>query len=239
MRVATSNLRNTPNLPYRQVLHDVRAIWRWFATWHLIGWQEIAERQDDAAIKKVFSWAAGYRHLFTLRDTPISVRRLIWRVTDHYWNRAHGGLAGISPARGYSVALLKHRFRRRLDEIAFICTHMVSKAWPEPGQADNVTRLDWRQKHWWEHWEEMLEHIEMLRRRGITCILVGDLNIDLDELPDLPPGAFIAAHHHYDYIIVFPAAGGVKVQVKSKAVYRGEIYTDHKPVMADLRLTAA
>jgi hypothetical protein len=233
MKVGTANIQNTPDLAAWKVRADVLTIWRWMRGWVLFGWQEIGEEADDRAIKNVFSWARGYRHLFFKRATPISVRRTVWAVTDHYWNRAHGGMAGISPNRGYSVALLKHRLRLRGLTLAFICTHMVSKAWSDP----DASHKSWRRARWIEHWAEMTEHIAKLNSQGITAIVVGDLNINLDELrPMLPANAKVVAHNWYDYIIVFEAAKGIDVTVKSEGHYKGKMHTDHNPVYANLDL---
>lgn len=233
MKIVSSNIRDNPDMPTWQVLQDIRKIYAWMTGWTVAFWQEIGDPSDHEAINRSFSGARGFTQLFSRKQTPISLKTRVWKVVEHYWNQTNAGIAGITPNRGFSVAIIRHRLRRFLPSLAVINTHFVSGAWY--GDHDHKQL---RQDLWISHWKELQSEIKRMNEAGLTVILGGDFNRHASDIPKFTPNQFYAVSHNYDHIIVCPGKGNaVKVSVTSRKTLTASLHTDHNPVMADLALS--
>lgn len=225
MKVFSANIKNNPDMPDAHVRHDIRKIKQWMKRWDVGFWQEIGEDEDHRAIKDIFKRLYFY-HLFPGRPTPITVRKSRWKVLETIHYVAHTGKAGVSPNRGFSVAILQHRWLR--FQIAVICTHFVSKAWSDP----NASHKDWRQARWLEHFSELQSVVMSLNARGISTLVAGDWNRRKEEIEKMTPDQKWLVSDWYDHIAWCPAPNDLVIDVKKRRVYTDPLYTDHDPVAA-------
>lgn len=230
LKVLTANIKDNPDMPDAHVRSDLQKIRRWRPGVQFAGFQEIGDPADHRNVSNAFSRLRGFRQLFWHRQTPIVVRYLMWSVLDRYWVKAHSGMHGVSPSRGFSVTLNQHRLQRW--KFAFIDSHFVSGAW-----YGSHTNQAWRREKWVEHFNELQDHIEQLNADGYTVVVLADWNRHQEDIPRLTPTSFLAAtNHYYDHIYVCPSSGGVKLQVAAEAVMTSHLYTDHNPVFAALKV---
>lgn len=231
MKIFSANIKDNPDMPDAHVEHDMRAIRGWQRGWAAGFWQEIGERADHADINEVFGRGRGFSQYIAAHQTPVTVRSAMYQVLDAYWVMTHKGLAGVSPDRGYSVVIVKHRIWGYT--LALIGTHFVSGAW-----YGEHSRQPWRRNKWNLHFAAMAGEINALNYRNISVVFGGDFNRKGQDIPKFTPQQVWGIHHGYDHIGICPAHNGAKVTLLKNRVFEGNVYTDHKPIMVKLDVGA-
>lgn len=237
------NEKDNPDLPDRLVRADFRrlaAFLRRKVGPAVIAGQEVADEADDAAIDEAFPARGRWAHIFRELETPIVFTRRWLAIITVGKRQAHGGKAATSPSRWYCWAVLRHRWRKRI-QFVFMATHMVSGK-DNPARANR----EWRQVHWAKHWDEMGSQIAAFLQQGLTVYLAGDFNdvlsaADLNHVLAKAPGstAGFVVKHRIDAIVEFlPAEGGVRFEPTEAAAILDGYATDHRPIARRGRLVA-
>lgn len=222
-RFVTWNERDNPDLPPGQVQADFNLGKRMFKGSVLLGFQEIGEVADHVSLGRAFT--KPFVQLFRRKPTPIVYNSRYMKADALQYVVAHGGLAGRSPQRGYSIARIKLRYRPRIKRFYVINTHMVSK--PD--------KDEWGREHWEQHWHSMQREVLDLHSAGYDVILMGDLN--RVKLPSkIHPLQRVLAHNGLDWILYVPGANGNLVSVSDVNTYQKQFYTDHAVLELVLRM---
>lgn len=219
MKIGSWNERDNPDLPDRQVRSDARRVARRFDGPSIIGCQEIGETQDHRALHDVFGpeWA----QVGKARATPILYHRTRFTLLDHAYVRTHGGIAGITPTRGFVKALFRHRLRPWLAPFWVYNTHLISK----PSTSGQRLTL------WQHHLDVMRADIKTEIPLGLDVLITGDFN--RRTTPVLHATQHQLAHHWLDHIIWIPGTHNT-VRLEESFTMHADLFTDHKPIGATL-----
>ncbi len=230
MILATSNIRNNPDLARDKVRHDLRVV-RDTTRAGIIAWQEIGEREDHADIRRVLP-IDHWRHTGGLTENVISLRSR-FEVLDEIITRTHGGRAKVSPARSVTEVLVRVKDRPELPPFVVMGTHAVSGAFSHPGQLGDAD--GWRRDMWRRHHGVMSDRVGYWVDRHASVFHAGDWNRTTGVDPF---GGRWLAQHGYDKIGFVRAAGGVGFERRASGVVSTrELFTDHAAVWVRGTLT--
>jgi len=179
----------------------------------LVGWQEIGEGDHDSREPHWIGtyFGAGYRNLFlhdeAARLVPMSVPR-DYTVLDRRVTRVHGGLAGVTPNRVITQALLQSADDPRL-RFVFANTHYVAGAWN--GRTDSHEA--WRRRMWRRHFRMQRDDVlSYWHARGCPVIWTGDVNRSALPL-FLPQHEKRAFRRGIDHIGWVPGGNGTELRL--------------------------
>lgn len=225
LTIMSWNEKDNPDLPDHQVRADARRVKR-RAEGHgpvIIGAQEFGERQDHRSVMDVFG-RIRYGQVAPNEATPIIYNRRRLEVLDWGYVRCHGGIARVTPHRGFTQAQFRYRFRRTVEPFWVFATHLISKP----------TMNQQRGKLWLLHIEKMAATIAATAAQtGQDIYVVGDFN--RHTTPSLHPRQRVLVDHWLDHVIWVPGQGhGSKVKVDQTFVMHGDLFTDHQPIGARL-----
>jgi len=228
MRLATSNIRNRPDLP-RETVRQAAAETSKLCDVAFL--QEIGEREDHIDAEAGFGpgWAWVGRDL----AIPIAFQRRRWHLLDSGREMTHRGRADISPARYINWVVLrrKRRFGRQGRTVCFMNTHFVSGAWVDKHTVDQT----WRQEHWQIHYAAMRKRVMDFARDGITVVFGGDFN--RMNVTTFSSTQRWISDERIDKLAVIPARHGAKVAVVTHGWKDVTHVEDHKAVWAELRIS--
>lgn len=228
MRLATSNIRNRPDLP-RGIVREAAAQTSQLCDVAFL--QEIGEREDHIDVEAGFGpgWAWVGRGL----AIPIAFQRKRWYLVDSGHELMHHGRANISPARYVNWAVLrsKNRFGRRGKPVCFMNTHFVSGAWVDKHTLDQ----DWRQEQWQIHYNAMRRVAMDFVKDGITVVFGGDLN--RMKVAKFHSTQRWICDEHIDKLAVISAPRGASVALVTHGRKDVTHVHDHKAVWAELRIS--
>lgn len=159
----------------RDVRHAVTVDGR--LTKPLVGWQEIGEGDDDGLEPRWINeyFGTAYRNIFEYDSgahrVPMSIPRA-YDILDRRITHVHGGLAGVSPHRVITQAVLARADDPQL-RFVFANTHYVAGAWN--GKEDPYEA--WRDEKWQQHFRIHRDDVlGYWRSRGYPVIWTGDVN---------------------------------------------------------------
>lgn len=230
MRLVTWNEKNNPDLAPAQVASDCRRMASLVgrgAT--IIAGQEFEDRSDRASLEAAFpGWLVEGAY-----PVPLLINPRYFRVLDSGYRVTHGGLAGVSPHRGFSWSLAKRRRRPRVKPFVAVGTHYVSGAWTEePRKAQQ-----WRRDRWREHHAELSAFVIQQNARGRDVFILTDANQVNYDPKTITATARTLARHGLDHIVYCPA-DEVRVKGVTGRAIRDHLHTDHLPVVAEVTLLA-
>lgn len=221
MKLLTWNEKDNPDLPAWQVLADARTVKRRARGASIIGGQEFGEKADHNAIDRAFG--RRWSHTPRIQATPLIWNKRRFGLLDMGWVKTHGGVAHVTPHRGFTWGLFKQRWRLRLEPFYVYNTHLISKPYLSAA----------RDAMWDRHLHKMRAHIALKHATGRDIFVVGDFN--RKTVPNLHPDQILLTTHWLDHIICIPGANGNRIRVNGKFVVRG-VYTDHAPIGVNLGL---
>ncbi|MEO3755963.1 hypothetical protein [Streptomyces sp. B6B3] len=184
----------------------------------LVGWQEIGEGDDDGQEPRWINehFGSNFRNVYEYDDSahrvPMSIPRA-YDIVDRRVTVVHGGMAGVSPHRVITQAVLARADDPQL-RFVFANTHYVAGAWN--GQTD--PHEDWRKDRWQEHFrshrDDVLGH---WRSRGYPVIWTGDVN--RSPMPLLLPNHEKRAFANgIDQIGWVPGSNGTELRLRDTRV---------------------
>ena len=225
--VVSANIKDNPDLSPAQVEHDTKVVAKLGG---LIGWQEIGEKADHAAVGKACPPKAWDQEHKTLA-VPISTKKRYWTVVDRGRVKTHNGLAGVSPTRYVTWVVLQDRKKKKF---ALVNTHYVSGAW----NSKPKKQKKWRQDQWRKHWKKQQEVIADLLSADISVLGTGDFN-RVKVAKFFPQQVWlVGGSSGIDKLYYINAEHGVRFRKTKKAgKYQGKVYTDHKPCYAEVTIT--
>lgn len=234
LHVVVANIRNTPNLPAAQQLHDVRKA-RGEAGFVL--WNEIGEKADHDAIDKAFPRKA-WRHLYRRIECPTSMRRRRFKLVLARQVLLHHGSSQIpNPNRYLTITVVRPAWRPWLPKLAVLGTHWVNGAFTDA----HTTTRQWRAANWFADLRRTQEEVAQLVGDGITVILGGDLNALADRVRSeggIHEHARLVEAGGIVQLWAVEAPGGYRVDVVDKGrIGLDTLYTDHPIPWAHLALT--
>lgn len=132
----------------------------------VIGWQEADTVAGRKKIRDLDGYATYVPKADALSAIPISWRIDTWELLAAGEHMTHAGKAGITPNRGYSWVILRHRATGVV--VCFVNTHFISGAW-------SWRMTPWRRDRWNEHMRELAAFVTK-RGQTMPVVLVGDMN---------------------------------------------------------------
>ena len=222
--VAAANIRFTPLMAQWQVRADVRRMARSPRT-------RAASAYLGAEIHSFgykAAWRAAlpsYRHPGLRTENPISMAPG-WRVVSVGIRHMMDGIPDIAPDLYTTVARTLSPAGLR---VAFVATHMVSRAWTHREASTALRRARWRAHHL-----STAAIVRSQHRAGRTVIVGGDLNRPTPVR--WAPRQQMLANAGLMQLAVVPAAG-VRVAVhRLRPVPTSQLFTDHPIVAARVGL---
>lgn len=207
MKVASQNVRNTPDLPRVMVRAAARRVSQ-IKGLSVVFWQEIVEGEDHRDIQDVMG--RGWSWVQVDYAIPISYKKKQWHLVETGHELMHHGLERTSPNRLVTWVVLRKvkRFGSAGSRkvVCFMNTHFVSGAWNHKEKRNK----EWRQQRWVEHWVKMRDLVWGFIERGITVIFGGDWNRAIVRKFHARQRWLVS--HGIDKIGVIEAPGGCRVR---------------------------
>jgi hypothetical protein len=177
--VVTANIGRKHRDQRERAIHDVRRAVRIKGRLAkpLVGWQEIGEGDDDGREPRWINehFGSSYRNIFEFDDgahrVPMSIPRA-YNIRDRRVTVVHGGMAGVSPHRVITQAVLEWADDPKL-RFVFANTHYVAGAWNGRKDRHEAWRDDMWRRHFRTHRDDVLH---FWRSRGYPVIWTGDVN---------------------------------------------------------------
>ena len=228
MVMVTSNIKNNPDLPRPQVVHDIDAVRRLGG---VLLWQEIAEQDDRDDLRKVCP-DTEWEHVGLEQEVPLSFWRENWQVLDHGTELLHPGKAHVSPSRYVQWAKVQRKGSPEVPPVVVMNTHYVSGAFSHAGQLAE----DWRDKMWNVAHAAQSTLVQRFLDQGLTVVGGGDFN-RTGAWEGFAPGHRWLVHGGYDHLWTCEAPKGARVRLESTGTLgTDKLYTDHAARWAHITL---
>jgi hypothetical protein len=212
MKVATVNIRNTPDLSRAKVRKCARSIRTNGVA--IAGLQEIVEDQDVADV--LAGLGIHYDMINQSTHEPIIFDTKVLRLADSmecppgFQNRGvlrfHPGYKNIpTPFHNGTWGIFKHVQAPEIPPFVFFNGHFINKAWN--GRERNPEKLAERKDLWWEGYDTSQWAINNFRKAGLTVVRCGDYNRSLKAMPLFNPHEVPVAVHRIDGIYISKGRG--------------------------------
>lgn len=222
MLIVTANIRNNPDMAPDKVLADVRTIRRLNPA--LVGWQEIGERADAAAIDRAFT---PDRYALACRDmVPVPVTVDIDRFDILSKPKAHRLTKGDGdipqPARWCAQVDMEDRQSGAM--VRHLNCHLTNGAWNGAKPATERERRDL--------WRDQFADLRRLVRAAVAdeyvVVVTGDFN--RRAVPELHPRLrWAAGVRAIDKIGVIATRDTVVRAGRAGVLNASDVNTDHRP----------
>lgn len=226
MKVASVNVQDNPDHAPAVVLSYVRRVMLFLGVLSIVGFQEIGDDSDRAAIRKMFP-AEKWYHLHFNTPTPMVIRKQAWLLRDMGKRLAIPGEKGFTPNRYVVWADVQRRLRRgRMGKmLRAVNIHQINGAWN--GRFPETER---RRQGLWNLMHKIMGEVVMDgHRKGYHVVFMGDWNREVVE--KFHRTQVWVNNHRIDKIGVIAAKGYRTVRVTNGHMRRHQPM-DHPPIWA-------